>query len=131
MKIRDLCHIAIFTSIICICSWISVPFIIPFTLQTMGVFLAILILGEKKGIISIVLYLLIGLIGVPVFSGFRGGIGAFFGPTGGFLIGFIFIDLTYWLTIYLFGKKPLFIFLGLISGLIICYILGTAFYFFV
>lgn len=125
MKTKDLCQIAIFASLISICSWLTIPSVVPFTLQTLGVFLAILILGEKKGLITILIYLLIGLIGIPVFSNFTGGIGIILGPTGGYLIGFIFIDLTFWVITHFFGKNQKTIFLSLFIGIIICYTIGT------
>ena len=83
MKTKDMALIGLFAALLAICSWISIPTTIPFTLQTMGVFLAVGLLGGKRGTISILLYLLIGAVGVPVFSGFKGGIGALAGPTGG------------------------------------------------
>ena len=95
--IKDIAFIPLFTSIIIICSWITVPFTVPFTLQTFAIFLSLLILGGKRGIIAIVLYLLLGLIGLPVFSGFKGGLASLIGPTGGFLIGFVFMGVVYFI----------------------------------
>ncbi len=62
----------------------------PITLQTIFVFMAGLVLGPKKGMISIIIYFTLGVIGLPIFSGFQGGLGIVFGGSGGFLIGFIF-----------------------------------------
>lgn len=73
-----------------ICSWITIPiFTIPFTLQTFALFFAFDFLGDTKGLISLVVYLALGAIGVPVFSGFAGGAGHLLGPTGGYLVGFV------------------------------------------
>ena len=71
-KIYDMAYIAVFTVIIAICSWISIPTLVPFTLQTFAVFLSVAILGGKRGTLSIIIYVLLGAIGVPVFAGFSG-----------------------------------------------------------
>ena len=105
MKTKDMALIGLFAALLAICSWISIPTTIPFTLQTMGVFLAVGLLGGKRGTISILLYLLIGAVGVPVFSGFKGGIGALAGPTGGYLIGFVGTALIMWLFTARFGSS--------------------------
>ena len=91
----------------------------------MGVFLAVGLLGGKRGTISILLYLLIGAVGVPVFSGFKGGIGALAGPTGGYLIGFVGTALIMWLFTARFGSSTKVLFLSMILGLMVCYCFGT------
>ena len=91
LKTRDLTLIALFAALIAICAWLTVPMPdVPFTMQTFGVFAALLLLGGKRGTLSILLYLLLGAAGLPVFSGFRGGIGSLLGTTGGYLVGFFF-----------------------------------------
>lgn len=97
---------AICAALITICSWISLQIMdIPFTLQTFGIFLVLFTIGGKRGTISILIYILLGLIGVPVFAGFKSGPAALIGPTGGFIIGFIFVGLCYWLLDELCFKK--------------------------
>ncbi len=83
--------IPMMSAVTAICSVIAIPapFGVPFTLQTFAVILTGLILGTKKGIVSVLVYLVLGAVGLPVFSGFTGGIGSFAGVTGGFLFGFI------------------------------------------
>ena len=95
LSLRAMAQIAMMAVIISICSWITVPFAVPFTMQTFAVFAALLLLGGKLGTIAIGLYLLLGLVGLPVFSGFRGGVGHLLGPTGGYLIGFLFTGLAH------------------------------------
>jgi len=97
---------AICAALIAVCSWISIPFgPVPFTLQTMAIFIVLMSIGGKRGLVSIICYLLLGAVGVPVFAGFKGGIASLIGPTGGFLIGFIFVALVYWaLADKVFGK---------------------------
>ena len=89
-KTLDMVYIAIFAVIIAVCSWISVPMVVPFTLQTFGVFCAVGLLGGKRGTLSVLIYVLLGAVGVPVFAGFSSGIGTLFGVTGGYIMGFIF-----------------------------------------
>jgi len=87
---------AMFAVIITICAWITIPFAVPFTMQTFGVFLAIAVLGGKLAVVSISLYILLGIIGIPVFSGFQSGIGVLFQQTGGYVIGFLIAALVSW-----------------------------------
>lgn len=95
-SVKDLCFIAVFTAIICVLSQLSIPMPagVPMTLQTLIIPLAGIVIGKKRGTYSTLLYLLIGAIGIPVFSGFKGGIGILLGLTGGFLISFPILSLT-------------------------------------
>ena len=107
---------SLFAAMLAVCAWICIPLgDTVLTLQTFGVFLALLLLGGKWGSLSIFLYLLLGAAGLPVFSGFRGGLGAILGVTGGFLWGFLAMGLIYWL-LARFGKFP-----ALLAGLAVCY----------
>ena len=72
MKTREWTQCALAAACIAICSWIAIPMSVPFTLQTFAVFLICIWLGGRSGCISVLLYLLLGAIGLPVFSGFRG-----------------------------------------------------------
>ena len=104
--IYDLVLISVSAALITVCSWISIPLgPVPFTLQTLGILAVMLTIGGRRGTISILVYLALGACGIPVFAGFKGGITAFMGPTGGFLIGFVFAALVYWLFEKLIFKK--------------------------
>ena len=106
MQVKKMVQASLFAALIAICSWISLP--IPpltFTLQTLAVLMALGILGGKWGSVSILLYLLMGCVGLPVFSQFRGGMGALLDATGGFLWGFALGALIYWAAEKL-GKLP-------------------------
>ena len=92
-RTSDLTQTAICAALIAVCSWISVPAPVPFTLRTFGVFCVLGILGGKRGTAAVLLFLLLGAAGLPVFAGFNGGIGALLGATGGYLLGFVFIGL--------------------------------------
>ncbi len=94
----DITLIAISAALITICSWISVQIgPVPVTLQTLAVLAVLLTAGGRRGTIAIAVYLALGAVGVPVFSGFKGGPAAFLGPTGGFLAGFLLAALVFWL----------------------------------
>ena len=95
-KTYDMVYIAIFAVIMAICSWISIPMEVPFTLQTFGVFIAVGILGGKRGTLAVLVYILLGAVGVPVFAGFTGGIGVLFNTTCGYIVGFLFSALVMW-----------------------------------
>ena len=125
---RDMIYIAMFAIIIAICSWISVPAPVPFTLQTFGVFVTVGVLGGKRGSLSVLVYLLLGVIGVPVFAGFSGGLGVLLGSTGGYIIGFLFSALIMWGMEILFGKSNVVLVVSMIVGLLVCYLFGTVWF---
>lgn len=125
IKIRKSVYIALMAVLICICSWITIPFTVPFTMQTFAVFCSLLILGGKRGTAAIGLYLFMGLIGLPVFSGFRGGIAHLIGPTGGYLIGFLFSGIIYTLWEPLLSGRKMLRWIVLALSQIVCYLIGT------
>ena len=128
MKIKtfDLVLIALFAAIIAVLSQISIPtpFGVPISLQTFGVALCGYFLGAKKGIGALLVWIVIGAVGAPVFSGFRGGFGVLFGVTGGFIYGFIPLVLLCGIEL---KRKPLRIALGGL-GIIACHLCGAAQY---
>ena len=127
-KTLDMVYIALFAVLIAICSWISIPTSIPFTLQTFGIFVTVGVLGGKRGSFAVFIYLLLGAIGVPVFAGFTGGMGIILGNTGGYIIGFLASALIMWLMEKLLGKKTWVLALSMVLGLIACYAIGTAWF---
>lgn len=130
-KTYDMAYIGIFTVLITICSWISIPTAIPFSLQTFAVFLSVAILGGKRGTLAVVVYVLLGAVGVPVFAEFTGGIGIILRSTGGYIIGFIFSALVMWLMESLLGRKLWVQAVSMVLGLLVCYAIGTAWFMFV
>lgn len=127
-RTRVLVYIALFAVCIAICAWISVPTTVPFTLQTFGIFLALGLLGGKRGTAAIALYILLGAVGIPVFAGFKAGIGALLGTTGGYILGFLMSGLVYWLVTSLAGNRTWAVALGMVLGLLVCYAFGTAWF---
>ena len=127
-KTYDIVYIAVFAVIMAICSWISIPAAVTFTLQTFGVFIAVGVLGGKRGSLSVLVFILLGAIGIPVFANFSGGIGVLAGPTGGYIIGFLFSALLMWAMEKLPGKKSVMQIVSMIAGLIVCYAFGTVWF---
>ena len=127
-RIKNYVLISLFTALTAVCSFVTIPSPIPFTLQTFGVFVSLLMLDGKHGTISVCLYIIAGVIGIPVFSGFSGGIGHLMGATGGYISGFILICLFYWLVTSLFGNGLFIKAVGLTVGLFLCYAFGTLWY---
>ncbi len=130
-KTYDMAYIAVFTVLIAICSWISIPMTVPFTLQTFAVFLSVSILGGRRGTMAVLVYVLLGAVGIPVFAEFTGGPGIILNTTGGYIIGFILSALIMWLTESLFGKKLPVQILSMVLGLLACYAVGTVWFMFV
>ena len=128
VKVLDLVYVAIGAALIAICSWISIPTAVPFTLQTFAVFFVLLLLGGERGTIATLIYVLLGAVGVPVFAGFTGGIGILFGSTGGYIIGFLFIGLIYILFTKFLTKNIAIKIAALVLGLAVCYAFGTVWF---
>ena len=128
LRTVDIAYIGLFVAVMAICSWISIPLTVPFTLQTFAVFVTLEIIGGKRGTLSILVFLLLGAIGVPVFAGFKSGVAVLLGTTGGYLIGFLCTALIYWLFTSLLGNKFIVKLIALLLGLVVCYAFGTAWY---
>ena len=122
---RDIVYMAFSVALMAVCSWISIPTTIPVTLQTFAVFLTILILGGFRGTVAILVYIMLGGVGVPVFAGFGGGIATLAGPTGGYIIGFIATSLIMWLFENVSKKRYWLKVFSMLLGLAACYALGT------
>jgi biotin transport system substrate-specific component len=124
-SVRDMCYCGIFAALMAVCAQIQIPaYVVSITLQTFAIFLALLTLGGFRGSICVGLYLLLGAVGLPVFSGFRGGIGAFYMESGGFLIGFMLTSLLYWAVTAEFKPEKWGKLLTLSAAMLPCYALG-------
>ena len=130
LTVQDMVLIAVFAALIAACSFIQIPIgPVPFTLQTFGVFTTAGLLGMKRGTISVVIYVLLGLIGIPVFAG-AGGPGVIVGPTGGYITGFIFTAIIIGLIMNVFRKSTAWLnftmtVVAMILGDAVCFIIGT------
>lgn len=124
----DLVYTALGAVLIAVCSWISIPTTVPFTMQTFAVFFVLLTLGGKRGTLAVIVYVLLGAVGIPVFAQFASGIGVLLGSTGGYIVGFVFTGLIYWLAAGIFGKKRWVQIASLLLGTAVMYTFGTAWF---
>lgn len=128
-SVLDIVYIALFSAFISVCSIISIPIgSVPITFQILGICLAVGFLGLSKGTISVLIYILLGLIGIPVFSGGTSGFAKLVSPTGGYIVGFIFTAMIIGLSIKFFGRRLLVLIISMIIGVLACYAFGTAWF---
>lgn len=127
IKTENTVRIAMCTALISVTAWITVPSPIPFTLQTFSVLLTCGLLGGKNASAAVLIYILLGALGLPVFSGFTGGIASLGGATGGFIIGFLAMTLFVWLCERFISSTASLAFVMSIS-LLICYSFGVIWY---
>ena len=131
LRTLDMAYIALFAVLMAVCAWITVPLpkpLVQFTLQTFAMFMALTTLGGRRGLYAMVVYLLLGAVGVPVFSGFRGGVGVLLDTTGGYIIGFAAAALVYWLLTAKLGDSLPVKIAACVLGLAVCYAFGTAWF---
>lgn len=131
MRTLDLVYIAFFAVLIAVCAWVSIPApkpLVPFTMQTFAIFLTMLCLGGRRGFYSVAVYLLLGAVGCPVFTSFRGGLGVLLDTTGGYLIGFLALALVYRFLTARFGEAFPVQIAACVAGLVTCYAFGTAWF---
>ncbi len=122
-NVRSMVLAAMMAAVLSLCAWLSVPVPpVSVTMQTFGVFLTLGVLGGKWGTLSILLYLLLGVTGLPVFSGFRGGLSALTDAAGGFLWGFLAAGLIYW-ALEKLGRLP-----AMAAGQLTCYLCGCGWF---
>lgn len=127
-KTKEMIIISLMTAILCILGPITLPIPIspiPISMVTFVIYISIYVLGMKQGAVSCLLYLLIGIIGLPVFSGFTGGIGKLLGPTGGYMIGYVFMAMICGFFIDRWAAKRVLHIIGMVLGTIVCYLFGT------
>lgn len=128
IPIKDLCMMAVFTAVIVVMAQIIIPmpFGVPMTLQTLAISLAGVMLGAKKGAISTLVYVLLGVVGAPVFAGFTGGLGIVFGPTGGFILSFPILAFAAG-----YGAEKnnkIWLWSGLVAGVVFNYLCGVIYF---
>lgn len=127
LKTRDMAYIALAIALIAVSAFITIPATVPFTLQVFAIFFTFEFLGGRRGAIAVWLYLLFGAIGLPIFSGFRGGFTVLLSATGGFLMAFAAVALLYFVLSFFklprFARYPLAVF-----SLAIMYFGGAAWF---
>ena len=126
-KLRDLTFVALMSAFIAVSALIAIPVPLPvvITMQTLGIYLALFTLGGKRGTASVLLYIALGAVGLPVFSGFSGGVGRLLDATGGFIWGFILLALVYWLSGFILGGLDI---VRAVISLVPLYLMGSVWY---
>ena len=124
-KSRDIALMGMLLGIMVISTWISIPMTVPFTLQTFAIFLTILLMGTWRGFFVVLAYIVLGLIGLPVFSGFKSGFAAIAGPTGGYILGFLLTAIVTGKLLEFLPDKKIYRYLSMFIGLVVCYSFGT------
>ncbi len=130
MKNKKMVYCALMAAVLCVISPLSIPIgAVPISLATLGVMLAGALLGAQLGTLSVLIYLVLGWFGLPVFAGYSSGFTCLFGPTGGYMIGYLFLA---FLTGFLYKKKMLPYLVGsILVGELVLYLLGTIWFMFV
>ena len=126
-SLRSMVFTALFAALICIAAPFSVqlPGLVPITLATFAIYLTGALLGSKRGTLAVLVYILIGAVGLPVFSNFTGGLAKLLGPSGGYIIGYI--PLVF-LSGLFYDKRKWLIPVGMVLGTAALYTFGTAWY---
>lgn len=125
-KVQTLTFIALSTAITCIIGPLSIPIgPVPISLTILAIFISVYAIGLKRSMVSLLLYILIGFVGLPVFSNFKGGFNVLIGPTGGYIVGFIFVVLCTGFAIEHYESKVYMHVIGMAVGTLLCYALGT------
>ena len=125
-RTQKIAYTAMGTAFMVVCSWLYIPLPVPVTMQSFALCLLSAVLGTGAGLWIWACYVALGAVGLPVFSGFMGGLGALTGVTGGYILGFVFIPLCVGLGARLRGRAALV--LTMAMGIVLCYICGTVWY---
>lgn len=127
-SIKNLVLVALMSALLCILGPMSIiipmsP--VPISLGTLGIYLVVIVLGKKYGTISVLIYILLGLVGLPVFTGFTGGLAKLLGPTGGYIIGYIFLSIIMGFAIDILVNNKYRYMIAIILGTLVLYAFGT------
>ena len=129
MPIKKMTLCALFAALTAVCAQISLPIgPVPITLTLLPILLCAVLMDKRYATVSTLVYALMGLIGLPVFSGFSGGVSHLIGPTGGYIVGFAAMAAVYGLTVHFAGESRKAKILGMVLGLIACYAFGTVWF---
>ena len=128
LRTVDIAYIGLFAALIAVCAQIAVPMTVSFTMQTFAVCLCAGLLGWKRSTVSVIVYILLGMVGLPIFTGFKSGVAAITGPTGGYIVGFVLTALITGALVQKFGHKFWQLILVMVIGLTVCYAFGTVWF---
>lgn len=125
---KKMTRIALFSAILCVISPFTIPVgVVPISLATLGVYFAAAVLEPMSATLSVLIYVLLGAVGLPVFSGLRGGVSVIAGPTGGFIVGYIVCAFLASLLIHKYKNKALAPVWFIIATAVL-YIIGTVWF---
>lgn len=128
LSVHSFTRIALVTAVICILAPLALPIgPVPISLATLAIYLGLYLLSWKEATLSCMVYILLGAVGLPVFSAFTGGVAKLVGPTGGYILGYLPMAVVGGFVISR-TRNPLFQFLGLAAGTAVLYALGTAWF---
>ncbi len=131
LNTKKLCYAGVMTCMTVVCSWISIPMTVSFTLQTFAVAFAAYFLGLGYGLLSLAAYVLLGICGVPVFANFRSGISVITGATGGYIIGFFLMMIIIGVSRKIWENSSWKMFVFGMIGILADYLVGTLWFYFV
>ena len=128
-SVKTMTMCAIMAALMCILGPMSIPIgAVPISFTNLVIYLTVYLLGAKKGCISYLIYMLLGVAGLPVFSGYTGGIAKLAGPTGGYLVGFILLALISGIVLEKTNRNIVWSFVGMVAGTAIAYLFGTVWF---
>ncbi len=124
---RYMTLVSLFAALTAVGAFVTIPIgVVPISLQNLFTLLSGMVLGKRSGASSQLMYLFLGAVGLPVFSGFRGGLGVLWGPTGGFLIGFVISSYIVGMLVEKLIKVSLYSYFAIgLLGILIIYIVGV------
>ena len=129
VSVKKITTLGLVTALMCVLAPISIPTgIVPISLGSFVVYLTVYLVGLQYAVISNILYIVIGAIGLPVFSGYQGGLAKLTGPTGGYIIGFIFVSIIAGLSLKIFKGNMVAFGVGLVLGTAVLYMFGTVWF---
>lgn len=130
-SVSNMTYVSVCTALLAVSAWLTVPFTVNFTMQTFAVFFISLTLTVRQSVTAVLLYIALGIMGAPVFSGFGSGIAVIFGPTGGYMLSFIFIPPIMHGILRLFKAcrhKKAVLWASMLVAIFFCYCFGTVWY---
>lgn len=127
-RVHSMALAGVMAAVLCVLAPISLPVgPVPVSFTTLLLYLAVYGLGWKLGSVSCLIYILLGVVGMPVFAGYQGGFGVLFGPTGGYIVGYL--PMVALAGLFIEKRKDRWSqLLGLVTGMVLCYLLGTAWF---
>lgn len=132
ITVTNLVLCAMFAALMSICSQIQIPLpMVPINLALFGAHLCGAILGAKYGTLSLIVYVLMGMVGLPVYAGFSGGVAVLFGKTGGYIIGYVLDAFVVGWLVHRWGKGFVRCCGAMVIGAVVCYIFGTVWFMYV